>query len=109
MLPGLVVLGQALSSLVGVISDLSGGPFKDLLELWLQSLHDGVNGLGDLPEFSQSFDQDPHELGAVLLRVRVQIVLQISNCTHTHTQHKRFIIDLLTRRCVLSFIAVFCL
>lgn len=71
VLPWLVVLCQALSSLVGVVCDLGGGSFKDLLEFWLQALHDGVNGLWDLLEFGQSFDQDPHKLGAVLLWVRV--------------------------------------
>lgn len=47
-LPRLALLGQALSSLVSVVCDLSGGPLDDLLQLGLQTLHDGLDGVGDL-------------------------------------------------------------
>lgn len=46
--PRLALLGQALSSLVSVVCDLSGGPLDDLLQLGLQTLHDGLDGVGDL-------------------------------------------------------------
>lgn len=46
--PRLALLGQALSSLVSVVCDLSGGPLDDLLQLGLQTLHDGFDGVGDL-------------------------------------------------------------
>lgn len=46
--PRLALLGQVLSSLVSVVCDLSGGPLDDLLQLGLQTLHDGLDGVGDL-------------------------------------------------------------
>lgn len=75
--PGLVVLGQCLSALVGVVGDLRGGPLEDLLELGLQALHDGLHRLRNLLQLGQGLDEDAHELGAVLLRVHVQVLTHV--------------------------------